>query len=119
MMILSNCLYVRAQVVPRLLDCFRSHGYPPSKEVENVCTYLHDKSFLFPFVFSLQICSIMHIQQFVYQVVLEDLKRLDDQLFKAYIGKKIEPIEEILAEALDVENFDYDRNTLLKGKSTQ
>ena len=37
MMILSNCLYVRTQVVPRLLDCFRSHGYPPSKEVENVC----------------------------------------------------------------------------------
>lgn len=36
MMILSNCQYVRAQVVPRLLDCFRSHGYPPNKEVENV-----------------------------------------------------------------------------------
>lgn len=37
MMILSNCLYVRGQVVPRLLDCFRSHGYPPSKEVDSVC----------------------------------------------------------------------------------
>ena len=36
-------------------------------------------------------------------------------MFREYISKKSEPIEEILAEALDVENFEYDRSTLAKG----
>ena len=46
---------------------------------------------------------------------MEDLKRLDGKVFREYISKKIEPIEEILAEALDVDNFEYDRSTLAKG----
>lgn len=36
-------------------------------------------------------------------------------MFREYISKKIEPIEEILAESLDVDNFEYDRSTLVKG----
>ena len=71
MMILSNCLYVRAQVVPRLLDCFRSHGYPPSKEVENVCcmiiwnSFFHYTSllkyllpYLYPYILYCRLCII-------------------------------------------------------------
>ena len=48
-------------------------------------------------------------------MVLEDLTRLDQKVFMAYISKKTDPIEEILAEALDVDNFEYDRSTLAKG----
>jgi len=38
-------------------------------------------------------------------------------VFRAYISKKTDPIEEILAEALDVDNFEYDRSTLAKGSA--
>jgi len=40
---------------------------------------------------------------------------LDDKLFRAYVSRKTDPIEEILGEALDVDNFEYDRSTLVKG----
>ena len=43
---------------------------------------------------------------------------LDEKLFQAYINRKSDPIEEILGEALDVENFEYDRSTLVKGSIT-
>jgi len=40
---------------------------------------------------------------------------LDGRLFKAYITKKIDPIEEILEEALDLYTFEYERNSAIKG----
>lgn len=42
--ILSNCHYLRTQVVLRIFDCFRTHGYPQAKKTEEVClkcTYVH------------------------------------------------------------------------------
>ena len=34
--ILSNCHYLRTQVVLRIFDCFRTHGYPQAKKTEEV-----------------------------------------------------------------------------------
>ena len=48
-------------------------------------------------------------------MVINSLNTLDGKLFKAYMSKKIEPIEEILEEALDVDSFDYERNSIVKG----
>ena len=48
-------------------------------------------------------------------MVIDSLNALDGRLFEAYITKKIDPIEEILEEALDVYTFDYERNSVIKG----
>lgn len=34
--ILSNCRYLRTQVVLRIFDCFRTHGYPQGRKTEEV-----------------------------------------------------------------------------------
>lgn len=35
-MIMSNLSYVMSEVIPRLFDCFVTHGYPECPEVEDV-----------------------------------------------------------------------------------
>ncbi len=35
-MIMSNLRYVMTEVIPRLFDCFVTHGYPQCPEVEDV-----------------------------------------------------------------------------------
>ena len=46
---------------------------------------------------------------------MDSLNMLDGKLFEEYISKKIDPIEEILEEALDIYTFEYERNSLVKG----
>ena len=35
LIILSNIQYIRSQVLPRILDCYKLHGYPEPRVVEN------------------------------------------------------------------------------------
>ena len=36
LVLMSNLNYTRNQVIPRLFDCFVSHGYPPCPQVSDV-----------------------------------------------------------------------------------